>query len=256
MRVLPPPGIEPIRTDHDYASGQVHPFGCASPEIAGDGANPGLTDGYAERLGFKWPERVICAPRIRYSVRARSPNWITKLFPRLRVPQESLSETSRTGQEVGRPARGARSPSARLDSLHRAVWSADRTGGSLGVRLGVPRRATGAGATRFSAAATGHPRPSAAARTRPGRTSCSLQRAVAHALVLGAAVFVYFHWRMASATPAQDGAARLAGWLTVGLAVAGFYGLVHSSLLDAAAAAGATAGHWSARSSCCSCSSC
>ena len=59
---------------------------------------------------------------------------------------------------------------------------------------------------------------------------------MAHALVLGAAVFVYFHWRMTSSTPDRETTARLAGWLTVGLAVAGFYGLVESSLLDAATA--------------------
>ena len=59
---------------------------------------------------------------------------------------------------------------------------------------------------------------------------------IAYALVLGAAVFVYFHWRMTSSTLDREDTARLAGWLTVGLAVAGFYGLVRSSLLDSATA--------------------
>jgi len=58
---------------------------------------------------------------------------------------------------------------------------------------------------------------------------------VAYALVLGAAVFVYFHWRMSSSSPDREDATRLAGWLTVGLSVAGLYGLVQSSLLDTAA---------------------
>lgn len=55
---------------------------------------------------------------------------------------------------------------------------------------------------------------------------------VAYSLVVGAAVFVYFHWRMTSSTGARESAARLAGWLTVGLVVAGLYGLVQASLLD------------------------
>jgi signal transduction histidine kinase len=59
---------------------------------------------------------------------------------------------------------------------------------------------------------------------------------MAYAVVLGAATFVYLHWRMTSSTPDRETAARLTGWLTVGLAVAGFYGLVQSSLLEAATA--------------------
>jgi signal transduction histidine kinase len=58
---------------------------------------------------------------------------------------------------------------------------------------------------------------------------------VAYSLVLGAAVFVYFHWRMTTASLAGESAARLAGWLTVGLMAAGLYGLVQASLLDAPA---------------------
>jgi signal transduction histidine kinase len=60
---------------------------------------------------------------------------------------------------------------------------------------------------------------------------------VAYALVLGAAVFVYFHWRMTSSAPDQETATRLAGWLTVGLLVAGLYGLVQASLLGNTSAA-------------------
>jgi signal transduction histidine kinase len=60
---------------------------------------------------------------------------------------------------------------------------------------------------------------------------------VAYALVLGAAVFVYFHWRMTSSAPARENANRLAGWLTIGLLVAGIYGLVQASVLDTAGAA-------------------
>jgi signal transduction histidine kinase len=56
---------------------------------------------------------------------------------------------------------------------------------------------------------------------------------IANALVLGAAVIVYFHWRVRSSTPGREPAARRAGWLTVGLTVAGLQGVVQASLLEA-----------------------
>jgi signal transduction histidine kinase len=59
---------------------------------------------------------------------------------------------------------------------------------------------------------------------------------VAFALVLGAAVFVYFHWRISSSAPEGRATARLAGWLTVGLLLAGLPGVLQGSLLEPDAA--------------------
>jgi signal transduction histidine kinase len=59
---------------------------------------------------------------------------------------------------------------------------------------------------------------------------------VTYPLVLGAAVFVYFHWRMSSAAQDRATRARLAGWLTVGLVVASLHGVVQATLLSRDAA--------------------
>ena len=59
---------------------------------------------------------------------------------------------------------------------------------------------------------------------------------IAYALVLGAAVFVYFGWRMRLyVEPVLD--ARVSGWLTVGLVVAAVQGLVGAITTTQAASA-------------------
>jgi signal transduction histidine kinase len=51
---------------------------------------------------------------------------------------------------------------------------------------------------------------------------------ISYALVLGASVFVYFHWRIATLRGADPMDIRLAGWLTVGLVGGSLQGLVQA----------------------------
>lgn len=62
---------------------------------------------------------------------------------------------------------------------------------------------------------------------------------VSYALVLGAAVLTYFHWRMVSVTSETRMPARLAGWLTVGLTAGAANGLLQLVPLDDGRGAGA-----------------
>jgi hypothetical protein len=55
---------------------------------------------------------------------------------------------------------------------------------------------------------------------------------VAYALVLGAAVLTYFHWRMISVNDPGGLSPRLVSWLTVGLVAGGVDGLLQVAPFD------------------------
>jgi signal transduction histidine kinase len=55
---------------------------------------------------------------------------------------------------------------------------------------------------------------------------------VSYGLVLGAAVLIYFHWRLLSITRERELDERLARWLTVGLTAVGIYGLLQVGVRD------------------------
>jgi signal transduction histidine kinase len=59
---------------------------------------------------------------------------------------------------------------------------------------------------------------------------------IAYALVLGAGVFVYYHWRMTLVRNGADLSARLAAWLTVGLVVSALCGLTGAVTVEPARA--------------------
>jgi signal transduction histidine kinase len=72
--------------------------------------------------------------------------------------------------------------------------------------------------------------------TRGANEALRSSEMVTYALVLAAAVFVYFHWRMVGAGPAQ-GSRQLAGWLTVGLLAVSLQKLGQVAMVDPVPAA-------------------
>ena len=150
---------------------------------------------------FKWPERVIPTPKSGIASRPRSPEHHAKLTsPTLGVP-ETTSGPSRSGDGHRSVDTAQGCTKVICGSLGRhAVWLADRTGGSRICSLRRRRDGLGDG-----------PRRTVLVRSRRRSLLLLLMRAlgnelqhaqtsafIAYALVLGAAVFVYFHWRMTS----------------------------------------------------------
>jgi signal transduction histidine kinase len=67
--------------------------------------------------------------------------------------------------------------------------------------------------------------------SQDGRDDAQTSAFICYALILGSAVFVYFHWRIAAARPGDAMGRRLAGWLAVGLAIGAVQGTVQAVVI-------------------------
>lgn len=65
-------------------------------------------------------------------------------------------------------------------------------------------------------------------QSQDGRDHVQMSAFISYALVLGASVFVYFHWRLSTLRGDDVTDTRFSGWLTIGLVTGALHGLVQA----------------------------